>query len=112
ERLRDPGLAGEPLRLSLDLAVQQVVREALARGVDTMDAKGGAAILMKVATGEVLAMVSVPDFDPNAGPKPFRGDPGENPRFNRAAQARYELGSTFKVLTTAIALETRVVGSQ
>ncbi|HET7410517.1 MAG TPA: penicillin-binding protein 2 [Paracoccaceae bacterium] len=109
ERLRDPELAGEPLRLSLDLAVQQVVREALTRGVDAMNAIGGAAILMKVGTGEVLAMVSVPDFDPNAPPQPFYGDAGQNPRFNRAAQARYELGSTFKVLTTAIALETGAV---
>src|SRR5699024_2944752 len=103
ERLRDPERAGEPLRLSLDLALQQVVRAALTRGVATMTAKGGAAILMKVETGEVLAMVSVPDFDPNDDLKPHAGDPGQNPRFNRAAQARYELGSTFKVLTAAIA---------
>lgn len=112
ERLRDPDLAGEPLRLSLDLAVQQVVREALAHGIKTFTAKGGTAILMKVRTGEVVAMVSLPDFDPNAGPKPFAGDPGQNPRFNRAAQGRYELGSTFKVLTAAMALDTGVANAQ
>jgi cell division protein FtsI (penicillin-binding protein 3) len=110
-RLRDPGLAGEPLRLSMDLAVQQVVREALGRGIERMTARGGTAVLMKVGTGEIVAMVSLPDFDPNAGPQPFSGDPGQNPRFNRAAQGRYELGSTFKVLTTAIALDAGVVDS-
>ena len=108
ERLRDPALAAEPLRLSLDLAVQQVVREALAAGVRRMNAKGGTAILMGARTGEVVAMVSLPDFDPNAAPEPFRGEPGQNPRFNRAAQGRYELGSTFKVLTAAMALDTGV----
>jgi cell division protein FtsI (penicillin-binding protein 3) len=108
-RLRDPARAAEPLRLSLDLAVQQVVREALAGGIRRMDAKGGTAILMGARTGEVVAMVSLPDFDPNAAPAPFRGEPGQNPRFDRAAQGRYELGSTFKVLTTAIALDTGVV---
>jgi cell division protein FtsI (penicillin-binding protein 3) len=110
-RLRDPALAGEPLRLSLDLGVQGVVREALAAGIRRMTAKGGTAILMKARTGEVVAMVSLPDFDPNAAPEPFRGEPGQNPRFNRAAQGRYELGSTFKVLTAAMALDTGVADS-
>lgn len=111
ERLRDPEQSGEPLRLSLDLNVQQVVRQALARGVANLTAKGGAAILMKVDSGEIIAMVSVPDFDPNGDPKPFQGDAGDNPRFNRAAQARYELGSVLKVLTAAIALETGAANS-
>lgn len=107
-RLRDPALAGEALRLSLDLTVQEVVRQELARGIARMTAKGGTAILMAARTGEVVAMVSLPDFDPNAAPAPFRGEPGQNPRFNRAAQGRYELGSTFKVLTAAMALDTGV----
>lgn len=106
ERLRDPEQSGQPLRLSLDLGAQQAMRQALSRGVTNLTAKGGAAILMKVRTGEIIAMVSLPDFDPNDDPKPFLGDPGDNPRFNRAAQARYELGSVLKVLTASIALET------
>ncbi len=110
-RLRDPARAAEPLRLSIDLAVQEVIRQELAAGIARMTAKGGTAILMNARTGETVAMVSLPDFDPNAAPAPFRGEPGQNPRFNRAAQGRYELGSTFKVLTAAMALDTGVATS-
>ncbi len=108
DRLRNPEMVGEPLRLSLDLPVQEVVRETLGRGIKQFTAKGGTAILMNAHTGEVVAMVSLPDFDPNLPPQRFNGEPQQNPRFNRAAQGRYELGSTFKVLTAAMALETGV----
>lgn len=111
ERLRDPSQVEEPLRLSLDLTVQQAVREELAAGVERLTAKGAAAVLMKVRTGEIVALVSLPDFDPNERPEFHRGDPSLNPRFNRAAQGRYELGSTFKVLTAAMALDARVANA-
>ncbi|MEM7191168.1 MAG: penicillin-binding transpeptidase domain-containing protein, partial [Pseudomonadota bacterium] len=52
------------------------------------------------------------DFNPNERPQLYRGDPAYHPRFNRAAQGRYELGSTFKVLTAAMALETGVANAQ
>ena len=111
ERLRDPSKVDEPLRLSLDLTLQQAVREVLAAGMEEMTAKGASAILMKVTNGEVLAMVSLPDFEPNGRPERHRGDPSTNPRFNRAAQGRYELGSTFKVLTAAMALDAGVANA-
>ena len=109
ERLRDPAEIGAPLELSIDLSVQTALREVMADGVRRFEAKGGTGILMDVATGEVLAMVSVPDFDPNHAPEEFKGRAEESPRFNRAALGRYELGSTFKVLTAAFALEEGLV---
>ena len=110
-RLRDPGMADQPVELALDLPVQQAIREVLGEGIDRLTAKGGAAILMKAKTGEVVSMVSLPDFDPNQKPVFFQGLAEDNPRFNMAAQGRYELGSTFKVLTAAMAIESGVVNA-
>lgn len=109
ERLRDPARIGTPLALSLDLSVQNALRDVLAAGVRQFEAKGAAGILMDVRTGEILALVSLPDFDPNEAPAAFQGPAELNPRFNRAVQGRYELGSTFKVLTAAFALESGAV---
>jgi cell division protein FtsI (penicillin-binding protein 3) len=92
--------AAEPLRLSLDVRLQHVLREEIARQIATFSAIGGAGLIMDVRTGEVLAMVSLPDFDPNAP----AGAEGEA-RFNRVTLGVYEMGSTFKVLNTALALE-------
>lgn len=108
ERLSDPGKAGEPLRLSIDLAVQSALRGELQAGMKRLHAKGASAVLMHAKTGEIVSMVSLPDFDPNEAPRLFRGPADENPRFNRAAQGVYELGSTFKTLTVAMAMETGV----
>jgi len=90
----------EPLQLSLDLAVQRIVREEVQFAMDRFSAIGGVGLLMDIHTAEVLAMVSLPDFDPN--------DPGgasDDARFNRASLGVYEMGSTFKLLTAAQALE-------
>ncbi|MBN2905687.1 MAG: penicillin-binding protein 2 [Rhodobacteraceae bacterium] len=104
--LRDPAQGGAPLRLSLDLTVQAAVERVLAGGMKLMNAKGAAAVLMQVDTGEVVAMVSLPDFDPNDRPTPLtRGDASDSPLFNRAVQGVYELGSTFKTFALAQALD-------
>ena len=108
ERLRDPARLATPLALSIDLTVQAALREVLAVGMKKFSAIGGVGILMDVRTGEVLALVSLPDFDPNRSPAQFTGPAELSPRFNRAAQGRYELGSTFKVLTAALAIDTGV----
>ena len=110
ERLRDPARLGAPLELSIDLTVQAALRDVLAAGMKQYTAKGAMGVLMDVRTGELLALVSLPDFDPNRAPEPFNGAAEINPRFNRTVQGRYELGSTFKVLTAAFALESGVVG--
>ena len=105
-RLRDPATAGTPLQLSLDLTIQAAVEEILGAGIGMMNAKGGAAILMDVKTGEVVALAAGPSFDPNDRPNnPTSGDPSDSVLFNRAIQGIYELGSTFKIFAAAQALE-------
>ncbi len=112
ERLRDPARLGAPLELSIDLTVQAALRDVLAAGMAQFTAKGAMGVLMDVRTGELLALVSLPDFDPNRAPEPFNGAAELNPRFNRTVQGRYELGSTFKVLTAAFALDSGAVGPE
>ncbi|MGQ0663362.1 MAG: peptidoglycan D,D-transpeptidase FtsI family protein [Pseudomonadota bacterium] len=92
--------SNEALRLSLDIRIQHIVREELARSVEEFRAIGGTAIVLDVDTGEALAMVSLPDFDLN---NPGPADP--NARFNRATLGTYEMGSTFKIFTAAMALD-------
>ncbi len=107
-RLRDPAQAGEPLALTIDLTLQAVMEEVLGAGMTMMQAKGAAGILMDVQTGEILAMASLPNFDPNNRPSPIiakGADAADSPLFNRAVQGVYELGSTFKIFAAAQALE-------
>lgn len=109
-RLRDPAQAGNPLALSLDLTVQATVEEVLSTGISMMNAKGGAAILMDVKTGELLALAAGPTFDPNDRPaNPTSGDASDSPLFNRAVQGIFELGSTFKIFPIAQAMEMGLV---
>ena len=110
ETLRDPARGDVPLRLSLDLTVQAAVERVLEGGMKLMNAKGAAAVLMKADTGEIVALASLPDFDPNDRPRPLtQGDPADSPIFNRAVQGVYELGSTFKIFTSAQAIEEGLV---
>ena len=109
-RLRDPATAGTPLQLSLDLTVQATVEEVLATGITMMNAKGGAAILMDVKSGEIVALAAGPTFDPNDRPNnPTSGDPSDSVLFNRGIQGIYELGSTFKIFAAAQAIELGLV---
>jgi cell division protein FtsI (penicillin-binding protein 3) len=68
EYLRDPAKGGAPLQLSLDLTIQAATAEVLDAGMRLMNAKGATAILMDAHTGEVISLVSLPDFDPNTAP--------------------------------------------
>jgi cell division protein FtsI (penicillin-binding protein 3) len=90
----------KPLRLSLDLHVQAVLRDELSKSIDEFTAIGGCGIVMDVRTGEVIAMVSLPDYDANKAAQA----PDED-RFNRAVTGMYEPGSTFKLQTAAMALD-------
>jgi len=109
-RLRDPAQAATSLALSIDLTVQSTMAEVLEAGMVMMNAKGAAGILLDVHTGEVVSMVSLPDFDPNNRPQPLlKGDPGDSPLFNRSLQGVYELGSTAKIFTAAQALDLGLV---
>ncbi|HEV7265364.1 MAG TPA: penicillin-binding protein 2 [Falsiroseomonas sp.] len=112
DRLRNR--RGEELRLSIDVRVQLALRDAVGRAITEFDGIGGAGILMDVRTGELLGMVSLPDFDLSdpvrRGEQPMtREEQGNNPRFNRATVGVYEPGSTFKLFTAAAALDFGVV---
>ena len=98
ERLRTDAT---PLRLSIDVRVQAAVRDELAKSMEQFSAIGACGIVMDVRTGEVIAMVSLPDFDAN---KP--NEATNEQRFNRAVTGMYEPGSTFKLQTAAMALDT------
>ena len=108
--LRNPAEQGRPLELSIDLTVQAAVTRVLQGGMQLMNAKGAAAVLMDVKTGEIIAMASLPDFDPNNRPVPdTKGDQSNSPLFNRAVQGVYELGSTFKIFAVAQGMELGLV---
>ncbi|MBP9692048.1 MAG: penicillin-binding protein 2 [Alphaproteobacteria bacterium] len=90
------------LQLSLDIRVQHVLRDELLAGIDRFKAQGGAGMVMDVRTGEIIAMVSLPDFDPNQVGK--MGSEKEA-LFNRLTLGTYEMGSSFKIFNTALYLE-------
>ena len=100
----------ESLQLSLDLTVQSLIEQILQDGIKLMGAKGGSAVLMNSKNGEILSLVSFPEFDPNDRPKNlFKENPADSPIFNRAVQGIYELGSVFKIFTVALALDEGLV---
>jgi cell division protein FtsI (penicillin-binding protein 3) len=108
ERLR--GRRGDSLRLSIDVRVQLALRDAVGRAIADFNGIGGTGILMDVQTGELLGMVSLPDFDLSdpvgREDRPLtREEQANNPRFNRATVGVYEPGSTFKLFTAAMALD-------
>ena len=102
QRLREKA---DPVRLSIDARVQQIVREELLQAYSRFRAIGGNAMIYDPAAGELLAMVSLPDFDPNRV-----GDVSRIEYLNRNTGEVYELGSVFKILTIAMALDSGKVG--
>ncbi|WP_425515165.1 peptidoglycan D,D-transpeptidase FtsI family protein [Microvirga terricola] len=90
----------KPVQLSLDLRVQHALRDELAKGMAKYKAKATAGAIMDVNTGEIIALASLPDYDPN---NPV--DALEPDRINRINVGVFEMGSTFKALTTAMALD-------
>ncbi|MDJ0628792.1 MAG: penicillin-binding protein 2 [Rhodobacter sp.] len=110
--LRDPAEGGRPLQLSIDLTIQAAIERVLYGGMRLMNAKGAAAVLMDIHSGEIVSMASLPDFDPNDRPVPLtEGDQSDSPLFNRAVQGVYELGSTFKIFAAAQAMQLGLVNS-
>ena len=93
------------LTLSLDVRVQHAVRDELSHFMSVFRAIGAAGLVLDVENGEVLSMVSLPDFDPNR-PANFPG----HSKFNRTTLGVYEMGSTFKTFTVAMGLEEGKVG--
>jgi cell division protein FtsI (penicillin-binding protein 3) len=103
EKVFDEGLRSSeaPLTLSINMKVQHAVRDELQNSMNEFGAIGGAAIVMKVSTGEIMAMASIPDFDPNKN-----SDPRDKSRFNLTTSSAIEPGSSAKIFNTAMALET------
>ena len=104
DRLLDPALRGAPERLSIDVRVQGALEDELRRAMLATNSVGAAGLVLDVNTGEVLALASLPEFDPNK-----IDARGEKLMFNRVTNQVYELGSTFKPLTVAAAIDAGVV---
>ena len=90
----------EPLRLTLDVRLQHILKREMASTIDSFNAKAGAGIVMDVESGEILAAVSLPDFDPHN-----YQNANNNEIFNRVTLGVYELGSSFKIFSTAALIE-------
>ncbi len=105
-KLTDPAQRGQPVALSIDLRAQAALESELGQAMTVFQARGAGGLIMDVATGELVAVASLPTFNPNnvkrANPEHFR---------NNVTQSVYELGSTFKPLTMAMAIESGVVPS-
>ena len=104
EKAYDTELMDKEVQLSIDTSVQEMTRNALAQGVQKFEAEGGLALVMDINNGEILASVSLPDYDPNI--------PASNAgkeRFNQATLGTYEFGSVFKLFNTALGLESKTI---
>ena len=91
-----------PKALSIDMRAQHALADTLWADMTLFQANSAAGIVLDVTTGEIVAMVSLPDYDPNVP-----GAALPEYRYNHAAMSTYELGSVFKPITMALALETK-----
>ncbi|SMQ61721.1 cell division protein FtsI (penicillin-binding protein 3) [Altererythrobacter xiamenensis] len=104
KHLTDPATRADPIPLSIDARVQGALEDELRKGMLAVNAMGAAGIVLDVDTGEVMALASLPEFDPNR-----IDEEGEKNMFNRVTNQVYELGSTFKPITVAAAIDAGVV---
>ncbi len=101
EKLRN---SSSPIQLSVDKDIQYLIRDELITFNKIFNTKGSAAILMNINNGEILSLVSLPDFDPN-----LRREIKDIKFINRATKGVYELGSVFKTFTVAAALQEKLI---
>ena len=97
-------ISNEPIKLSLDTDIQYLIRNELIKFNKIFNTKGSAVILMDVNNGEILSLVSLPDFNPNK-----REKISDVNYINRATKGIYEFGSVFKTFTLAAALDEKVI---
>tara|TARA_B100000579_G_scaffold126806_1_gene102227 strand:- start:141 stop:1805 length:1665 start_codon:yes stop_codon:yes gene_type:complete len=95
---------GENINLSINAGIQNILRDIISLQIEKFQASGGAGILMDANNGEIYAIVSLPDFDNNEV-----NNLNKNQKFNKATKGIYELGSTLKIFTAAIALESGLI---
>jgi cell division protein FtsI (penicillin-binding protein 3) len=109
--LREAGFDTEkelaPVKLSIDLRVQHVIRDEIAQAMERYQAIAAGAVVLDIHSGEVLGMASLPDYDPNNPVNALEKD-----RLNRMSAGVFEMGSTFKTFTTAMALDSGKVNLQ
>ena len=93
----------QPLKLTLDSNIQHIINKELNKAIKTFDATGGGALLMNVNNGEIISLVSLPNFDINQ-----RLNLEDKKYINKITKGVYELGSIFKTFTVALALENKL----
>tara|TARA_B100000886_G_scaffold297768_1_gene225613 strand:- start:4146 stop:5873 length:1728 start_codon:yes stop_codon:yes gene_type:complete len=104
KELKDKKLRDLPLQLSLDTNIQYLINDELEKAISTFNATGGASLLMDINNGEILSLVSLPNFDIN-----LRAKINDKKYINKITKGVYELGSIFKTFTIALALDNNLV---
>ena len=107
KELKDKKLLNNPLQLTLDTNIQYIIDDELNRALETFNASGGGALLMDAKNGEVLSLVSLPNFNINT-----RANIKDKNYINKITKGVYELGSIFKTFTIALALEKNLVSPE
>ena len=107
KELKDKKLLNSPLQLTLDTNIQHIIDDELNRALKTFNATGGGALLMDVNNGEVLSLVSLPNFNINK-----RANITDKNYTNKITKGVYELGSIFKTFTIALAIEKGLVSPE
>ena len=102
--LKNKNLKKQPLKLTLDSNIQYIINKELDNAIKTFKATGGGALLINVNTGDIISLVSLPNFDINQ-----RVDIKDDQYINKITKGVYELGSIFKTFTIALALEHKLV---
>jgi cell division protein FtsI (penicillin-binding protein 3) len=97
-------LNGQDVNLSIHAGVQHILKTVLSEQISKFEAEGGAGVIMNVNSGEIYALASFPDYNANN----YRKSSDEQ-LFNRASKGTYELGSTLKLITAAIAYESKLI---
>ncbi len=104
KELKKKELITQPLALTLDINIQHLVNKELEKALETFEASGGGSLLMDVENGEILSLVSLPNFDINQ-----RADLKDKKFINKITKGVYELGSIYKTFTVALALDHNLV---
>ena len=104
KKLKSKEFLNKPFKLTLDSNVQHIINKELSQAIETFDATGGGAVLMNVNNGEIISLVSLPNFNINQ-----RTTIKDKKFINKITKGVYELGSIFKTFTVALALEHKLV---
>ena len=104
KELKNKEILNKPLKLTLDSNIQHIINKELGHAIKTFDATGGGAVLMNVNNGDIISLVSLPNFNINQ-----RTTIKDKKFINKITKGVYELGSIFKTFTVALALENKLV---